>query len=176
MKKKLIIIIIGISCVLLILSLVLFSSRGKKNEKVYKKYKIESYSFKVLDSYKYEYDKDNKVGYLSDKMFVKSYIYLSPQKYKDLISLSAYYEDMGGKEVDSDIDEVQFGDYDAFINVKEVEYKDVKEHDYLVIILIKVEDEKTFVFQYETKATSKEDRDKVLEIIKDGLKDIEEIK
>jgi len=176
MKKKLIITIVCISILLLILSIILFSSNSKKDKIIYKEYTIENYKFKVLDKYDYKYDKDKKVGYLNNEMFEKSYIYLSSKQYKKLISLSAYYEDMGGKEVDSDIDEIKLGKYDTFINVKEVEYKDTEEHNYLVIILMKLEEDKTFVFQYETKVNSQEDKEKILNNIKDGLKDIEEIK
>ena len=176
MMKKLIIVIVCISILLLILSLILLVTRKKNNDVIYKKYKIDNYSFEVLDDYKYKYDKDKKVGYLSNKTFDKSYIYLSSKKYKDLISLSAYYEDMGGKEVDSEIDEIKIGKYDAFLNIKEVEYKDVEEHNYLVMIFIKVSEENTFVFQYETKALTEEKRTEILNNIKEGLNNIEEIK
>ncbi len=174
MKKKMIIVIVCISILLLILLLVLFNTNDKKEKDIFKSYSIDNYSFDVLEKYNFKIDNDKNIGYLDNEMFVKSYIYLSSKKYKDLISLSAYYEDMGGKEVDSDIDEIKLGKYDAFINVKEIEYKDVDEHNNLVIILIKIEEDKTFVFQYETKI--KEDKNTILQNVKQGLKNIEKEK
>ena len=173
MKKKLLIIIFCIFVLFLILSIIVFTSKDKKEKNIYKNYTIDNYSFKVLDKYNYKYDKDKKIGYLNNELFLKSYIYVSPKKYKNLISISAYYGDMGGKEVDSNIEEIKIGDYDAFINIKEIEYKDVEDHNYLVIILIKLEDEKTFVFQYEIKNMAKEEQDTILKNVKYGLKDIE---
>ncbi len=174
MKKRLIITMSFVLAFFIILIVVLFTTNNKKQVKEYKQYTLDNYSFEVLKDYKYKYDKEKNRGYLTDKKFIKSYIYVSSNAYRDLISTSAYYEDMGGKEVDSDVDETILGEYDAFINVKEVEYKDTDEHDYLVIILIKVADDKTFVFQYETKA--KENKDEILENVKEGLNRIEEKK
>lgn len=172
MKKKLIITIIGIITVLLALIIIIFNLTGRRKENVYKEYKIDNCKFKVLEEYKYKFDKDKKRGYLDNSIFLKSYIYISNKKYKDLISLSAYYEDMGGNEIDSDVEETKFGDYSVFINTKEVEYDDVEEHDYLVIILVKLDEDRTFVFQYEI--NSKNNKDEILNNIKEGLKNIEE--
>ena len=81
---------------------------------------------------------------------------------------------MGAKELDTDIEEVSFGGYEAFINEKKVLYEDVNKEYHLVLILIKVSDDKTFVVQYEI--SYDEDYEEILEDVKKGLKEIKKVK
>ena len=161
--------------IIVIVGIIIFSLSSKKTDKeTYSNVKIGDYQFAINDKYKYEFDDKKDYGILKNKDFLTSYIYLVDMSYSDLIRKSSYYTNSNSKELDSSIEEVKFGEYDGFVNVKKVNYRDVDKDYNLVIILIKVTDEKTFVFQYEKEI--KDDNETVLDDIKDGLSKIEKVK
>ena len=175
MKKKtnIIIGILLLIGVIIIGVIVIILNSNEKEKDTYKLVKIDGYQFEINDKYKYQFDKKNNYGILKSKDFLTSYIYISEKAYSDLISSSSYYTNMGSDEVDSTIEEMMFGEYDGFINVKDVYYDDIDKNFNLVIILIKLDKKKTFVFQYE-KEVNDENKD-ILEDIKNGLLKIEKI-
>jgi len=170
MKKKIIIfLVIFIVSVLVVVSLFLFNN-SKKEEKEFINIKIDKCSFDILKDYGYKYDKDKKVGMFTNKMFIKSYIFVSDQKYSSLINSSSYYYDMGGEEKDTVVNEFQINEYNAFTNEKLVYYDDKDSNDNLVIILVELEDDKTLVIQYQIEEN--QDNYKVLENVKEGLNNL----
>lgn len=178
MKKKNILIGISILVIVIIVVVIAILVSPQKEEETkkatYSNVVIDGYQIKVNDSYEYEYDKDKKEGYFKNKMFEYSYLYLSDKSYGELIRSSSYYTNMGADELDTDIEEVSFGGYEGFINEKKVYYDDVEKEYHLVLILIKVSEEKTFVVQYEV--PYEEDIEEILDDIKMGLMEIKKVK
>ena len=175
--KKSNLIVIGLVAVIFVIAIIGIKSHisKKMSEKdTYSNIIIDNYQIKINDKYKYEYDEINKEGHFNNEMFEYSYIYLSDTKYGELITSSSYYTNMGAKELDTDIEEVSFGGYEAFINEKKVLYEDVNKEYHLVLILIKVSDDKTFVVQYEL--SYDEDYEELLEDVKLGLKELKKVK
>lgn len=176
MKKKNSI-TIGIIIVLILITsivLVLFLDTDKKtNINTYNKVNLNGYEFTINDNYKYKYLDDKKYAVLENEEFLTSYIYISNLEYSELIRKTSSYTNMGSEELDSSIEEMKIGSYLSFINVKKVYYEDVDKEYELVIILIKVNEKKTFVFQYEIETNDK--NDEILEDIKESLSTIEEV-
>lgn len=175
--KKSKLIVIGFVAVIIIVAIIGIKSqisKEKTKKDTYSNIIIDNYQIKVNDKYKYEYDEENNEGHFKNEMFEYSYIYLSDTKYGELITSSSYYTNMGAKELDTDIEEVSFGGYEAFINEKKVFYEDVEKEYHLVLILIKVSNDKTFVVQYEV--SYDEDYEEILEDVKMGLKEIKKLK
>ena len=80
---------------------------------------------------------------------------------------------MGSEEMNRSIEEVKFGSYNGFINSKKVLYEDTQKEYNLVIILVKVEKNKTLVIQYEV--SYEEDHDEILKDIKNSLTNIQKV-
>ena len=169
-------IIIGILFLLVIIIITILLLNLKNNNKdndTYSKVKISNYEFSLNDKYQYKYLEEKKYGILASDKFLSSYIYISNETYSTLIKATSTYTNMGATELDSSLEEVKFGAYPGFINVKKVHYYDNNKDYKLVIILIKIEEEKTLVFQYESEI--EEEENKILEDIKNSLLEIKAI-
>lgn len=174
-KNKIIIAIISIVGIITISLIWILLNKDKEPEKVskYSNVVVDQYQIQINDDYEFKYDKELKEGYLTNKRFLSSFLYVSEEKYGELILSSSYYTNMGAKELDTSIEEVKFGTYDGFINEKKVYYEDVDDEYHLVIILVKVSDTKTFVVQYEV--LYDDDHEEILNDIKEGLNKIKKI-
>ena len=173
MKKKNLIISIGIILVVLVIGVVILLLNNDNEKETYSEVILDGYKFSLNDKYKYSYDNEKKEGTFKSDMFPVSYIFSTDLEYSSLISTSSKYTDMGAKELDSSIEEVKFGTYEGFINSKKILYEDTKKEYNLVIILIKVEKEKTLVFQYEV--SYEENHESILKDIKNSLSGIEKV-
>ena len=176
MKKKTNIIIgilVGLLVVIGILLIVSLMQGKEKKEISYSKVNIDGYEISINDNYKYKYLDKEKYGTFENSEFLTAYIYLSNNTYSNLIKETSTYTNMGSKELDSSIEETTFGEYQGFINVKKVNYKDTEKEYNLIIILIKVKEDKTLVFQYETLIDGKENE--IFEDIKQSLSEIKEV-
>lgn len=173
MKKKTLIISISIIVAILIIGIVILVLNTNKKEDTYSEVIIEGYKFSLNDKYEYSYDEKNKQGTFKNKIFPVSYIFLSENDYASLIKESSYYTDMGSEEMDRSIEEVKFGSYNGFINSKKVLYEDTQKEYNLVIILVKVEKNKTLVIQYEV--SYEEDHEEILKDIKNSLTNIQKV-
>lgn len=176
MKKKTNIIIGILIILLIIISIIVIVYLNKDNKKeinTYSTINIDGYQFTINDQYQYKYLEDKKYGVLENKDFLSSYIYVSDTGYVELIRKTSTYTNMGSNELDSSIEEMKFGSYSGFINIKKVHYDDVNKDYELVIILIQVNEEKTLVFQYEKEIN--DENDEILEDIKTNLSTIKEI-
>ena len=176
MKKKTNIIIGILVALLVIIGIIFIIALSKNEEKIqnsYSKININGYEININDNYKYKYLDNEKYGTFENKEFLTSYIYLSNETYSSLIKETSTYTNMGSKELDSSIEETTFGDYQGFINVKKVHYRDIEKDYNLVIILIKVKEDKTLVFQYETLIDGNENE--IFEDIKQSLSEIKEV-
>lgn len=173
MKKKTLIISISIIVTILVIGIVILLLNSNKNKETYSEINLKGYKFSINDKYEYSYDENTKQGTFKNKMFPVSYIFISENDYASLITASSYYTDMGAKELDRSIEEVKFGTYNGFVNSKKVLYEDTKKEYNLVIILIKLEKNKTLVIQYEV--SYEEDHETILKDIKSGLSNLEKV-
>lgn len=176
MKKKKNILSIAIITLLIILTLlimIIFAGDKKEKQDSYSEITINDYSFNLNEKYEYKYLKDKKYGIFENKDFLSSYIYISSTNYSDLILKTSTYTNMGSDELDTSIEEMNFGDYQGFINIKKVHYNDVNKDYNLVIILIKLDDAETLVIQYEI-SVEKESQ-KIFTDIKNSLSNIKKI-
>lgn len=173
-KKKNIIIISLILLVVIIIGVIIVIFTNKREKNSYSEITLDGYQFTINDKYQYEYLEEEKIGVFNNDMFLSSYVYISDKDYSSLISSSSYYTNMGAKELDSNIEETKFGNYDGFVNVKKVNYLDINKEYNLVIILIKIKSDKTFVLQYEV--SSEENTEEILKDIKNGLLNIKKVK
>jgi hypothetical protein len=175
MKKKtnvIIGILVGLLIVIGILLIVSLMQGEETKEISYSKVNIDGYEISINDNYMYKYLEKEQHGIFENKDFSASYIYLSNNTYSNLIKETSTYTNMGSKELDSSIEETTFGEYQGFINIKKVNYKDTEKDYNLVIILIKVKEDKTLVFQYETLIDGNENE--IFEDIKQSLSEIKE--
>jgi len=173
-KKKSILIVIVMSFILITIGIiVLILNSTKKTVETYSKITIDKYQFTINDKYKYQYLNDKNYGILNNEIFLSSYIFIEKENYSSMINSTSYYTNMGAKELDSSVEEMKFGEYEGFVNVKKVHYDDINKDYNLVIILIKIEDARTLVFQYEVSID--EDVKILLSDIKKGLSEIKKI-
>ncbi len=176
MKKKKIV-IIGIILILIIsvIGLVFIFSKNKNQEKdTYTTINFKNYQFSLNDKYQYEFLKDKDYGVLKNKDFIASYIYIDDIKYSSAITKISLYRNSSSTEIDSSIDELKCGDMKCLVGVKKVHYDDVDKDYNVVIFLIKLDEEKTFIFQYEIALN--DDTEKIFADIKNSLTNIKLVK
>lgn len=177
MKKKKIVIIIGIILILIILvigSIFIFSKNKNQEKDTYTTINFKNYQFSLNDKYQYEFLKDKDYGVLKNKDFISSYIYIHDIDYSSAITSASLYRNFSSDEIDSSIDELKCGDMKCLVYVKKVHYDDVDKEYNIVIFLIKLDDKRTFIFQYEMALN--DDTQKVLEDIKNSLTNIKLVK
>lgn len=174
-KKKIVIISIILILIISVIGLLFILSKNKKQEKdTYTTINFKNYQFSLNDKYQYEFLKDKNYGVLKKKDFISSYIYISDIKYSSAISKLSTYRNYSSDEVDSNIDELKCGDMKCLVNVKKVHYDDVDKDYNVVIFLIKLDEERTFIFQYEIALN--DDTEKIFDDIKKSLINIELVK
>lgn len=170
-KKKIILSIAFLMFFLTVLGIIIVSIVPEKEVISYSKIVFEDYQFEINDEYKYKYIKEKKHGILESDKFLTSFIYIAEEEFSTLIRQTSYYTNMNSEELDSIIEESKFGDYDGFTNIKKVYYDDVQKEYYLVVILIRISEKNTLVFQYELE--EQEGVIKIIDDIEEGLKKIE---
>ena len=170
MKKKKIVIIIGIILVLTIsvIGLIFIFSKNNNQEKdTYTTINFKNYQFSLNDKYQYVFIKDKDYGVLKNKEFISSYIYIHDIDYSSAITSASLYNNSSSDEIDSSIDELKCGDMKCLVSVKKVHYDDVDKDYNVVIFLVKLDEEKTFIFQYEIFLD--DNAEKIFEDIKNSI-------
>lgn len=171
MKKKTLIISSIIIGIVVIIGIILLVVNKKDDQETYSQVTLGDYHFNLNDKYQYQYLDAEETGTFNNEMFLTSYLFIADEEYASLISKSSYYTDMGADELDSSIEEMKFGGMYGFVNSKKVYYEDIEQEYNLVIILIKMEKDKTLVVQYEVSV--EEDTEMILKDIKNSLVEIE---
>ena len=177
MKKKKIVIIIGIVLILIILvigSLFIFSKNNNQGKDTYTTINFRNYQFSLNDKYQYEFLKDENYGVLKNKDFISSYIYIYDIDYSSAITSASLYNNSSSDEINSSIDELKCGDMKCLASVKKVHYDDIDKDYNVVIFLIKLNEKRTFIFQYEIALD--DNTEKIFEDIKNSLINIKLVK
>lgn len=167
MKNKIVIILVVILLIVLTGGIILiFSNSDDKEKESYTTYEIGDYKIDLNDKYKF------KDGKFENKIFLDSYIKTSKESFSTLISRSSSFTNMNSVELDSNLKEKDINSFQVFENIKEVKYTDVNKDYYLDIILVKIKNDQTFIFQVEIEKT--EDNESLLKDLEYSISTLKE--